>query len=530
MPLDNNDTSKGRFYDTLHEVAEGAADIGSRLVEGSSIVNFMSGLDPLDQAALATAPIPIAGDVLGAAADVSMFINEPETRTPVNFGLSALGMLPFVPALSATRNITGRFEPRATIDPTNPETMISTRLPTAKGALEDPDMDLLLSDVPAARLSPEALGKNIDLMREYPGMGRLRSNAKPENVMSEFHAMVRDNLLQVYDRMPVDMRDAAKQWYEGANKIRGGMAREYDIPGDVASGVIAVLSPQKEWNTNVSLAERVIDTWKREQNTLFSPEMESAWKAIADDPKRIDPWRDVIGDLRGKSLAEVEGPEAKAAWIRLFDEAHNPRTYEVWSPDGTRSARATTMSGAESKAAWGSFREIGKAVAILDNPSKANISRQLGKQHKVRNFYNNIENPNADVPFYTSDTHNVAASLGSPMSGKSEAVAHSFGGGIVGRTGASSSALTGVQGTYPMLLEGGVSAAGERGVLPREMQSVSWEGIRNMFDAAFKSNPANKQAVRDVWTKFEKNQITRTEAWDILEEMTGGIKPPAWMD
>lgn len=54
-------------------------------------------MHPLDAAAMGTTLIPGVGDVLGAAADIRRFIQEPETRTPANFGLAALGMLPFVP-------------------------------------------------------------------------------------------------------------------------------------------------------------------------------------------------------------------------------------------------------------------------------------------------------------------------------------------------------------------------------------------------------------------------------------------------
>lgn len=58
-------------------------------------------LNPLDQAAVATAPIPGIGDAVGLLADARMFIQEPESRTPTNAALSAVGALPFVPAVSS---------------------------------------------------------------------------------------------------------------------------------------------------------------------------------------------------------------------------------------------------------------------------------------------------------------------------------------------------------------------------------------------------------------------------------------------
>ena len=52
----------------------------------------------LDTAALATTPVPFLGDAIGLAADVKRLKDNPSERTPANFGLAALGALPFVPA------------------------------------------------------------------------------------------------------------------------------------------------------------------------------------------------------------------------------------------------------------------------------------------------------------------------------------------------------------------------------------------------------------------------------------------------
>jgi hypothetical protein len=53
----------------------------------------------LDALAMGSMFTPILGDALGLAADARMFAQEPETRTPLNFGLSAAGILPFVPSM-----------------------------------------------------------------------------------------------------------------------------------------------------------------------------------------------------------------------------------------------------------------------------------------------------------------------------------------------------------------------------------------------------------------------------------------------
>jgi len=62
-------------------------------------------IHPLDAIALSTAVIPGVGDVAGLAADARMFIQEPESRTPLNIGLSLAGAAPFVPAASTIKRV-----------------------------------------------------------------------------------------------------------------------------------------------------------------------------------------------------------------------------------------------------------------------------------------------------------------------------------------------------------------------------------------------------------------------------------------
>ena len=54
----------------------------------------------LDTAALATMPVPVLGDAVGLGADAYRLAKNPEERTPLNFGLAALGALPFVPPMA----------------------------------------------------------------------------------------------------------------------------------------------------------------------------------------------------------------------------------------------------------------------------------------------------------------------------------------------------------------------------------------------------------------------------------------------
>jgi len=56
--------------------------------------------NPLQGAAIATTPVPVVGDVMGLLADADMYANDPESRNLLNYGLSTLGVLPFVPSVA----------------------------------------------------------------------------------------------------------------------------------------------------------------------------------------------------------------------------------------------------------------------------------------------------------------------------------------------------------------------------------------------------------------------------------------------
>ena len=75
-------------------------------------LNFIEA-NPLTSAAMATSTTPVVGDIVGLAADAEMYATDPESRTPVNFALTAAGLVPFVPAASAVRNVARADTPAA---------------------------------------------------------------------------------------------------------------------------------------------------------------------------------------------------------------------------------------------------------------------------------------------------------------------------------------------------------------------------------------------------------------------------------
>jgi hypothetical protein len=237
----------------------------------------------------------------------------------------------------------------------------------------------------------------------------------------------------------------------------------------------------------------------------------------------------MVDAIKGKALDEITDPGLKAMWLRTYDQAYNPREHQIVTPEGDFAGLRMNADGkTPTKTGWGSLNEIGKAIVILEDPSKASISNNLGAMHKVRNFYNNIYAPNDPSGAVTIDTHAVAAGLLRPLSGNSREVLHNFGSGITGEGGPKNSSITGVQGTYGLYAEAYRRAAQERGVLPREMQSITWEAVRGLFPDTFKSQAKNVDQVDGIWLKYRKGQLSLDEARNEVFNAAGGINPPEW--
>ena len=400
--------------------------------------------------------------------------------------------------------------------------VVSTRLPTAVKATEDPLASKLNIDLQASKSDPEAFAHNVSLIKQYPSTATKART--PDKVADDFINSVKDNLLYVYDQVPQATRERSKLWYDGARAITDRFSSEYGVPDQAVSGVLAVLSPQKDWFMNVSLGQRVLDIATTKQSTRWDSSMDEMAKIIWSKPQ----YAPMVDAIRGKTLGELTDPGLKAMWLRTYDQAHLPREHQIVSPEGDFVGMRTNANGSPTKTGWGSLNEIGKAIVILEDPSLANISSNLGQQHKVRNFYNNIYAPNDPAGHVTIDTHAVAAGLLRPLSGNSREVLHNFGSGVVGEGGPKNSSITGVQGTYGLYAEAYRRAAAERGVLPREMQSITWEAVRGLFPDTFKSQAKNVQAVDDIWLKYKKGQITLDEARNEVFRTAGGIQPPEW--
>jgi hypothetical protein len=245
---------------------------------------------------------------------------------------------------------------------------------------------------------------------------------------------------------------------------------------------------------------------------------------------------EIANRVRGKRLQDLEDPVEKAAWIRAYDEAHNPRSYRIVNPEGTYGDIMRSAGGAPTKPGWGSLNEISKAVRAAESQGDSRVlSELMGERHKVRNFYNNILAPNAKTGDVTIDTHAVAADMLQPLSGNSVPVAHNFKNSLAkqfippeGFSSAKGSSATGAQGTYGLHADAYREAAAERGLLPREMQSITWEGVRGLFPDTFKT-PKNAADIRAIWQAVSEGSIDANTARRLITERSGGMRPPSWL-
>lgn len=399
--------------------------------------------------------------------------------------------------------------------------VVSTRLPTAVKATEDPLTQNLLSDFGTMKRDPAAFEQNVNLIREYPNFVSKARN--PDKRAEDFIEHVKDNLLYLYDQVPEATRNRSRLWYDGARNIVDRWGNEFSQPDQALSGVLAVLSPQKDWFMNVSLGNRVLDIALNKSSSRWDDAMEQTAGRIWEKDK----YQPVLDLVRGKTYDELSSPAEKALWLRTFDEAFNDRSHRIVTPEGDFGDVRLKQDGTPYGTGWGSLNEIGKAIAILENPTKENINTMLGSQHKVRNFYNNIYAPNDPSGHVTIDTHAVAAGLMRPLSGNSKEVAHNFGSNIKGERGPANSSITGSQGTYGLYAEAYRRAAQARGVLPREMQSITWEAVRGLFPDTYKT-AENAQQIDSIWVRYRKGQISLDEARNEVLRTAGGINPPEW--
>ncbi len=404
---------------------------------------------------------------------------------------------------------------------------ISTRNPTAKNATENPITEDLIINTASIADDVTMLESHALALQEYPGIKR---NSKvPKKIIDSFVDHVVDNLLYLHDQVRPEVRDRSKLWYDGARNITEKWNQQYGNDKQSIAAALASLSPQKDWFMNVDLARRMLDIYKDQSGFAFDKAMAKKYIQLFEKGIGKKKATEIAEAMVGKTLNDLKSDYEQAAFIRSYDEVYNPREYQVVSPEGDFIGPAKSLDGANKKVAWGSMTEISKAVKVLRNPSKESISTALGNAHKIRNFYNNILLPNADKFSVTIDTHAIAAALLRPLAGADLEVANNFGSKPKGaKRSIKNSSVKGISGTYGIYADAYRKAAEARGILPREMQSITWEAIRGLYEAKWKTK-SNKGKIDNLWEKYENGELTLNETRKQILEVAGGITEPEWV-
>ena len=340
-------------------------------------------------------------------------------------------------------------------------------------------------------------------------------------------------------------------WYRGARKLVDAKVRQYGLNDASVAGVFAALSPQKDWDQNIYLGNQVIDIYQTKQNHAWDDRMQAfADKLIADEAKlaakklaktgkvkKTTPMVKMLPLIMNKTLAECDSVEKKGLWIRAYEEAHGDpeqngaHGYRVYNPDGTFGPYHTNAPekgetvGRVSKAGWNNTKMIGAAVASLEaNGDRIKISAALSQVHKVRNFYNNILDPDGEDGDVTMDTHAIGAAWMQPYPGGAPAVSHGLANAPStlpeGWEPAKDSNRFGAYGTYGMYAEAYRELAAEQQppLLPNQMQAVVWVIKRDLFA---NTNDADDAAIEALWQDYNAGKTTHeqvlNDVWAIGE-------------
>lgn len=224
-------------------------------------------------------------------------------------------------------------------------------------------------------------------------------------------------------------------------------------------------------------------------------------KDLAKDRLDFDTPPIEASQISGKKLAQLDESTAARAvrfHAQLFGSEYmgQPTVKDSKGKDKTGLRKYSMAVDADASFVLGNADDMAtvqtttqymKAIAIFSadknrKPDLAMIDKKLGKGSKVRSFYNNILLPNdtkyADV---TADTHHFGAATLVPVSASHKVLDAIF----------KSSNVSGVSGAYPLVRAMTVLAASrwnaehDDDILPRALQSIAWEKIRQTVPVQF---------------------------------------------
>lgn len=395
--------------------------------------------------------------------------------------------------------------------------MVSTRRPTAPNyaVYGNPDEELLVQTGEALRAVPAAFDKNMAMLAEEPFM-RGTAGLSPDEIYAEGVRRGADNLKFIMtDLMDPSKVDAARGWYPTAKMVSERAAARAGLSPQAGYGVTAVTSPQTPWDINVARLDRLMDMY----GDRFATDPAAARRYVMDRLETKSPGAvasrgpDYAERIAAMPYEELTDKFDKFARVSLADATRNDPLVRKIDLAGEYGDPYGSMT-------WGSGDSLSKALAIMDNPSIESINAQLLGGGKVPSFYNNIANPYSSAPISTIDTHSAGAASLFPGGGNDPIVYRAMGLGPSGKgmpPAAADAARTGSKGLYGPLSDMHTLAAQEMGfATPREVQSATWEGVRDLWGQEGKT-PQLKQAIAEIW----RTSATPDEARFKIAELLG---------
>lgn len=336
----------------------------------------------------------------------------------------------------------------------------------------------------------------------YPNTNpNMRAIKDPHEFVSEYGQHMKRNLQWANHRAQnnVEGYKRSLDWYHSAHAFAHKLSKRFEIPHHMMTAVIATQSPQREWNQNASLAERICKIHKYHQATAWSPEMDKISSKIfkSDDAEH----QSLLSDIRGKSLGDLTDSMHKAGWIRAYDEAHHARHHREVGPEGHFGLHMMNADGKKRTAtSWGHFGTIEKAVKILESDGDMEIiSRSLGNGFKVRSFFNNLLQPNSPRRDVTNDTHAAGVLAGR----------------TVGSTDPFPNLIMRRPAMYTTSVHATNSVADETGVTGAALQAAVWkqqQNISNLPDHVHKEVEMN-------WDRFRLGEIGQEEVHANIDRL-----------
>ena len=434
----------------------------------------------------------------------------------------------------------------------NGRMVASNRVPTK--VLPVPDSGLLMTGLPEVLESPKLTKSMAAHIRDYPQVTEEEARLPAAGVLDRFVDTAKRNVQYLSKKMAdAGWFDRSMKWYDGADNISTQIAADVGVHPNQASVVLARLSPTKDWDQNVAMAQRVAKNWKEfsQKDTPFSPEVFGKYASnrvsqleqkLIDDKitgKTASILRAQLSRRLKEDRLSYQGrpwsalsDDGRAKMMRSYSELSDGTNYNIMTPEGNIAGVAMNKSGEPMKIIWQSYNFINDALQALYENNPARLSELLGDEHKVRAFFNNINRPNygrlaGERGPSTVDTHQVAASLLEPLGSGSRQVEASMG---KVKGGGVSMAPIGISGTNPLYQEALTRASQESmgAVLPRQYQSVGWEGLRGLFSPEQKRNVKLGSRIDAIWQDYRNGRMSLENAQDAIFNEAGGIAAPRW--